>query len=84
MNVPSLADMLLNKCIIVPPAESARTAFNTNNVLINIEKNATKPCSKCGHPGRHRSSSGRIYTTLCTKCYSERQKLMRVNRKLMR
>lgn len=34
-----------------------------------ILKNADKPCSKCGHPERHKSSvTGLVYNTLCSEC----------------
>lgn len=70
----SIGAMLMNS-----PAprkeETKRTAYSSKNVLQSLEKNASKPCSACGNPERHRAKSGRIYTTLCTKCYLERNRI---------
>lgn len=46
-----------------------------------FERNAGKPCSKCGHPKRHISKSGRCFSSLCTSCYQKKQESQRAKRK---
>lgn len=75
----SLGDLLMSIHIIksdyVEHKASKRTACSSENVLKSLEKNASKPCSACGHPERHRAKSGRIYTTLCSECYLKRNRI---------
>lgn len=78
--IPTLAEMLLNKPVLIMQPTSKIHRRDSSEVLRCMEKNAHKPCSKCGNPERHRSKSGRIYTTLCFECYSERQGVIRKNR----
>ena len=69
----SLASMLMHKP--APEQPTKRTAYSSENVLRSLEKNSGKPCSNCDNPERHRAKSGRIYTTLCTKCYLVRNRI---------
>lgn len=73
----SLAEMLMNPPKPHHPEESQKRPKGKRSIAYSLSKkslesNADKPCAKCGHPERHRSKSGHVYTTLCTKCYRDK------------
>jgi hypothetical protein len=75
--IKSLADALLSI-----PQETRTKDGKSSTTLASMERNSCKPCTACGHPQRHRSKSGRCYTTLCTEHYRAYQQDFRRKAKI--
>lgn len=81
MIIPSTYELLLGfvpklpkptRTIIKLTDESDKSKYEYIRKKEYVQKNAHKPCSKCGHPERHKSPrTGKVYNTLCWTCNKE-------------
>ena len=92
----SLADMLLGRvpahlmtsepseppAASIKPKDSKASTYGSCKALRSYEKNAGKPCTTigCGAP-RHKSRLGKVFSTKCTKHYTEQQAIQRKKNK---